>query len=338
MKNRKDLDIHVLYGGFSSERPGSIMSSITVSNALIKAGYNKVKRRDINQNSVKTLIHEKPDVAYLAFHGGFGEDGTLQGFLELLGIPYTCSGVAASAISADKYLANKFVNSIGYNAPEQIVISDLNEIKKLDVKFPKIIKPIRQGCSYGLFLVNNHNDLNEKAKFSLKFDGQILIEDYIAGREFSIGIFENRKLQPIVLPIIETKLEREIFDYETKYPGGESLYKIILPANLGKEKNAELEKMCLDIFSKLECRGYSMIDIRMDKKGKFYFLENNTIPGMLSASESYIPRMLRHSNIPLEEFVDIIVESALKRHTKENNIPSEKEMVKYLGLKLAGEK
>lgn len=333
-KYRKDLKIYVLYGGNSSERPGSILSSLTIESALRSAKYKDVSRIDVTPSAFHTMLSNKPDLAFLTLHGGLGEDGSLQGFLEMAEIPYTSSGVAASAISANKVLFNRFVSSIGYLVPRQSVAKSINELKKLDDKFPKIIKPVSHGCSYGVFLVNNYDELCERAKFSLKFEGKIIVEDYIIGKEFAVGIFKDMNT-PIVLPVAETKLVNGIFDYETKYPGGEHLYKTIIPAELEKEKKNELENMCKDIFMKLDCKGYVMMDVRFDNKGKFYFLENNTIPGMLNPVESYIPRMLKEYGLSLKQFVDIIVKSSISPKKKNVKILSEKEMVEYLGLKLA---
>jgi len=338
INNRKKLRIHVLYGGNSAERPGSILSGKTIESTLRRAGYENVTRYDITSDSVFSLVSNKPDLAFLTFHGGMGEDGTLQALLELLRVPYTSSGVSASAISADKVLFNRFVTSLGYNAPDQFLISSINKLEEKDWEYPLIIKPVKQGCSYGVFLVQNLDELKERANFSLQFDGRIVVEKYIEGREFSVGIFEYPKTKhPIILPISETKLSKGILDFETKYPGGEHLYKTIIPAELSVEEREQLEDMCKNVFTKLDCRGYVRMDLRLDVKGQFYFLENNTIPGILSPTESDIPKMLNVMGISLEKFVDMIAESTLIHHyqKKNVNVPSEKEMVKYLGLKLA---
>jgi len=338
INNRKKLRIHVLYGGNSAERPGSVLSGITIESALHRAGYENVTRYDVTSDSVSSLVSNKPDLAFLTCHGGMGEDGTLQALLKLLEVPYTSSGVSASAISADKVLFNRFVTSLGYNAPDQFPISSINELEKKDWEYPLIIKPVKQGCSYGIFLVQNLDELKERVNFSLQFEGRIIIEKYIKGREFAVGIFKYPKTRhPIVLPIAETKLSKGIFDFETKYPGGEHLYKTIIPAEVSIEEREQLEDMCKNVFTKLGCRGYVMMDLRLDIKDQFYFLENNTIPGMLSPTESYIPKMLNARGISLEKFVDMIVESTLIYHYQKKNVstPSEKEMVDYLGLKLA---
>lgn len=341
MKNRKNLDITVLCGGDSAERPGSILSGKTIENVLKDSGYRHVYLMDISKNNVKNLIKKKPDVAFLTFHGGFGEDGTIQGFLEMLNIPYTSSGVVASAISMNKFLFNRFVSAIGYNTPKQKLISSIEELKdqsRIGLTYPIVIKPVSQGCSYGVFLVNNQNDLINKAKFSMSFGGKILIEQYVFGREFSVGVYRNPvNREAVVLPIAETKLKREIFDFEAKYPGGENLSSTDIPAKLSINKENELRNISINIFNKLGCEGYSMIDVRHNSSGKFYILENNTLPGMLSSEESYIPRMLKASDKTLEYFLDLMIIGALKKskYKKKFRNISEKEMVKYLGLKLA---
>jgi len=336
IRDRRRLKIQVLFGGDSSERPGSVMSGRTIESALRNAQYENVTRVDIIPHSIKKLISNKPDLAFIALHGGIGEDGTLQGFLDAIGVPYTSSGIAASAISANKFLFNKFVDSLGYKTPKQVVSSNITELSAVTGRYPKVVKPIAQGCSYGVFLVRNLKELKERADFSLKFGGQIVVEDYIPGREFAVGIFKNPKTGlPVVLPIAEVKLKREIYDYETKYPGGESLSQTVIPANLSPHKKKELEEMSKKIFSSLDCKGYVRADVRMNRLGDFYFLENNTCPGMLSATESYIPRMVNANGQSLEGFVDMIVESSLRFSKPKGNVPSEREMVRYLGLKLA---
>lgn len=338
LTKRKLFDIAVLCGGDSSERPGSLLSGKTISLLLEKAGYKKVHTVDITPSNIKLLFKYRPEVAFLAFHGGFGEDGTLQGILEFLDIPYTSSGMAASCISINKYLFNRFAKSLGYAAPKQIIIYKPDEIFNLKIKYPIVLKPIAQGCSYGVFYIENYAELKKKVKFTFKFSKLAVIENYISGRELSVGIFEEPpSMQPHVLPIAETILKKPILDYEAKYPGGEHLYETIIPAKLDKKLESKIQRMCSDIFIKLDCHGFVRMDLRVARDNVIYLLENNTIPGMLGPEESDFPKMLKAGHISLEKFADMMVMAALIRHNNKSKtkVPSESEMVKHLGLKPA---
>lgn len=341
-ERRKDVPITVLYGGISSERPGSIDSSKTVADLLLQAGYKQVERMDIVPQTIYELEKIRGNsIAFMTMHGGFGEDGTLQGLLEMMDIPYTGCGVAASAISADKHLFSNFVRSLGYKVPNQIVISDENELGNLDIDYPKVIKPVSQGCSYGIFFVRNREELLNRAPFTMKFADRMVIEDYIEGREITVGMYEDPHSDgPQVLPLAENILAREILDYEAKYPGGEHLYKVVIPAQIDQSAKEEIEATCTDIFRQLDCRGYVRMDLRLTKDGGIYLLENNTSPGMLSLEESDFPKMLVAGDINPANFVDLMVEASLvnfqQRRRKFQNLPSEREMVDYLGLKFAG--
>src|SRR3989344_5620341 len=186
-ERRKSMPVTVFCGGNSSERVGSLLSGQTVNGLLKEAGYTQVENFDITSQTIHALPDRKAiGVAFMTLHGGFGEDGTLQGMMEMLDIPYTGCGVAASAISADKVLFNRFVRSCGYSAPSQIVISDASEIGDLDIRYPKVIKPVSQGCSYGVFFVKDREELLKRASFTRKFSDRMVIEDYIEGQELSV--------------------------------------------------------------------------------------------------------------------------------------------------------
>lgn len=340
-EDRKDKCVAILYGGIAPERGGSMLSGQTVFNALIDAGYKNVTKIDVKEDIVDKLKEESPEVAYLALHGGFGEDGSLQGLLEIMNIPYTSSGVAASSISMNKALFKRFVSALGYNTPAYRVIERGDDLNLNENDYPLIIKPVDQGCSYGVSLVNDHLDLKENVEFAFKFSDKVILEKYITGKEIAVGIIDipkqgsHLKLEPFVLPFIETECLKGIFDYETKYPGGEHLFRTIIPARLSDEETSELEKISLDIYKSLGCKGYSMMDA-IYSNGTFFLLENNTIPGMLNVEESYIPRMLKQANISITNFVDFMVLSALDANSRKIiKPPSEEEVVKYLGLKLA---
>src|SRR3989338_1001276 len=336
-ERRKDLPITVLYGGISSERPGSIRFSQTVADLLTRSGYSHVQRVDITPESVLSLANRDAiGVAFMTLHGGFGEDGTLQVLLEMLDIPYTGCGVAASAISADKVLFSRFVRALGYKSAGQIVVNNAQELEGMTMEYPKVIKPATQGCSYGVFFVKDRKELLHRADFTQQFSDRMVVEDYVDGRELTVGIFEDSRLgKPRILPITENILAREILDYETKYPGGEHLYQVVLPAQIDPSVQEEIETTCVDIFKQLDCRGYVRMDLRLTKDGDIYIIENNTSPGMLNLEESVFPKMLKAGGVEPSEFVDLMVEAALLHHQNKRDSapPSSTEMLEYLGLK-----
>jgi D-alanine-D-alanine ligase len=341
LEQRKQLPITVLFGGDSSERPGSIQSGLTVTSLLRGAGYATVNLFDVTDKTVRTLAEKNRPfgVAFMTMHGGTGEDGTLQGMLDMLGIPYTGSGIAASAVSADKVLFNKFVQGLRYNAPSQIVFKEISEIENLDITFPIVLKPAKQGCSYGVFYVENKEELLRHVPFSQRFSESVILEEYIPGREVSVGLYEDpHSNTPHVLPIAELKLKRPIQDFESKICSEEqeSLVETIIPAKLEPALESALVAICANIFLKLNCRGYVRMDFRIADSGEIFVLENNTIPGMLDINESDFPKMLIAGGIALNNFVDLMVEAALlnyeERHAKKGP-PSKKEMMEYLGLK-----
>lgn len=338
-EQRRELPVTVFFGGNSSERPGSIKSSLTVANLLKQSGYTNVDRMDITTESAGSLAANRPfGVAFMTMHGGYGEDGTLQGLLEMLDIPYTGSGIAASAISADKVLFSRFVRGLGYNTANQIVVVNANDLENLDMNFPKVIKPATSGCSYGIFFVKDRTELLDRAAFTVQFSDRMLVEDYIEGRELTVGLFEDpRSKKPHVLPIVEYNLEREIQDFETKSVEGRHLYKTIIPAELNSTIRDKITAVCTDIFQQLNCRSYVRMDLRLTSNGEIYVLENNTSPGMLSMEESDFPRMLQAGGIDPLDFVDLMIETSLlnhrAKHSKYDQVPSEKEMRRYLGLR-----
>jgi len=338
-ERRKQTPVTVIYGGNSSERAGSMLSGQTAMNLLIQAGYAHVQGYDLTSETLRALPPPSEiGVAFLTLHGGAGEDGTVQGYLNMLGIPHTGCDVAASAICQDKAVFSSLVSSYGYNTPGQTVVPKNVDITQMNFNFPVVGKPRNGGCSYGVFLAQNMEELVSNYDFTRKF-GDMVVEDFIPGREFSIGIFEDPKTgKPHVLPIVEVILHKGIQDFETKYPGGEELYEEILPAVLDPDVQHTIEAACADIFTRLGCRGYSRMDFRMAPDGTIYWLENNTSPGLIG-EESDFPKMLVAGGVTLPDFADMMVEAALihYREAKEEmaNLPGEVEMCAYLGIPVA---
>lgn len=301
----------VLMGGTSEEREVSLRSGQAVSQALQEKGY-EVESLDFNPRVLGDIEKIKPDVVFIALHGKNGEDGTVQGYLELLGIPYTGSGVAASAIGMDKVLTKKILCYEGLPTAEFEVIlksgftPETFTADSLIERFglPVVVKPPTQGSSVGTTIVRNKEDLMPAVEKALAFGEEVLIERFIAGTELTVAIIGND--EPLVLPVIEITAQNEYYDYESKYTPGMSAH--IIPARIPAEAGKMIEGIARKAYRALKCRGFSRIDFIIDQNGNPYILENNTIPGMTATS--LIPDAARAAGISFPELVDKIVKMA----------------------------
>ncbi|MEN6326465.1 MAG: D-alanine--D-alanine ligase [Syntrophomonas sp.] len=301
----------VLMGGTSEEREVSLNSGRAVVKALQERGYD-VESLDFNPRVLGDIERIRPDVVFIALHGKNGEDGTVQGYLELLGIPYTGSGVAASAIGMNKILTKKILCYEGLPTAEFEVIHKSSFIQEsfaavsLIERFglPIVVKPPTQGSSVGTTIVRNKEDLLPAIEKALAFGDEVLIERFIAGTELTVAVIGND--EPVVLPIIEITAQNEYYDYESKYTPGMSTH--IIPARIPDSARELIEGIAKKAYQALECRGFSRIDFILDGNGNPYILENNTIPGMTATS--LIPDAARAAGINFPELVDKFVKMA----------------------------
>jgi D-alanine-D-alanine ligase len=253
----------------------------------------------------------KPDVAFLALHGKKGEDGTVQGMLEILGIPYTGPGVACSAICMDKVLTKKMLSYENIPTAEFVILKksslDENEmIKGLIEKIglPMVIKASTQGSSIGTYIVRQENDILPAVQEALTYDQEVLIEKFIDGMEITASIIGNE--DPIVLPLIEITSENEFYDFESKYTPGKCHH--IIPARITSETEEKVKLISKKVYTNLGCRGFSRVDLIIDKIGNPFVLEVNTIPGMTEMS--LVPDAARAVGLSFEDLVEKIVELA----------------------------
>ncbi|MEN6460805.1 MAG: D-alanine--D-alanine ligase [Syntrophomonas sp.] len=301
----------VIMGGESSEREVSLRSGQAVFNALKTKGYD-VEALDINANSAYELKQIKPDVAFLALHGKKGEDGTVQGMLEILGIPYTGPGVACSAICMNKVLTKKMFSYENIPTADFVILtkSSLNNDDKAiknvveKIGLPMVIKASTQGSSIGTYIVRQENDILPAIQKALAYDQEILIEKFIDGIEITASIIGNEN--PVVLPVIEITSENEFYDFESKYTPGMCHH--IIPARISKEINEKIKNISEKVYTSLGCRGFSRVDFIIDQNGNPYVLEVNTIPGMTEMS--LVPDAARAVAISFEDLVEKIVELA----------------------------
>ena len=298
--------VAVLMGGWSAEREVSLRSGKACADALERTGY-RVSRVDVNPDIAATLRALQPDVALNMLHGRPGEDGTLQGMLEVLGIPYSHSGVLASALAMQKEIAKTVLKAAGVPVPGGMVVSRKDAAQRHLLPTPYVIKPVAEGSSVGVFVVreDHKHPPQELTRPDWAFGDQILVEPYIPGKELTCAVMGGQ-----ALGVIEIVPAVKFYDYEAKYaPGGS---KHLLPAPIAEEIYREVQRIALAAHRAIGCRGVTRSDFRYDNglggtKGLFC-LEVNTQPGMTETS--LVPEMAQHAGISFYELVRWMVEDA----------------------------
>ncbi|MDD5594807.1 MAG: D-alanine--D-alanine ligase [Candidatus Omnitrophica bacterium] len=276
--------IGVLMGGPSAEREISLKSGKAVLESLKALNLDVVDidiQTDNSQENINLITSRGIDCAFLTLHGRFGEDGQMQAILEELGIPYTGSGKFASRLAMDKISSRKILEVYGLSVPRFQTMEkksyQKDSIINSELIFPLVVKPAMQGSSIGLSIVDTKNDLANAIKLAFEFDDKVLIEEYIKGRELTVGILDNR-----ALPAIEIVPKKRFFDYEAKYSAGLTEY--IVPAQLSQEIASKIEAAALKVHHLLGCYAYSRIDIILNQENVPFILEANTIPGFTRTS------------------------------------------------------
>ena len=294
--------VAVLYGGTSAEREVSLKSGAAVLAALQGAGVDAFGI-DAGADLVERLIAERPDRVFIALHGRGGEDGSLQGLLECLQIPYTGSGVMASALGMDKLRTKQVWQSIGLPTPAYAVLRDAAEcagvVERLGT--PLIIKPIHEGSSIGMAKVHSLEELQAAWEQARKYDDVALVEQWVTGAEFTVGILDRQ-----VLPAIRLSTPNTFYDYQAKYLASDTQYQC--PCGLSEEREAELADLCLRAFDAVGCRGWVRVDVMQDTDGSFYLLEVNTAPGM--TDHSLVPMAAAAAGLNFTDLVLAILASA----------------------------
>lgn len=298
--------VAVLMGGWSNEREVSLVSGAAVAKSLAAQGF-KVTTIDFNRDISKLLValQPRPDAVFNALHGRFGEDGVVQGLLEILDIPYTHSGVLASALAMDKPVARRLFRDAGLNVAEGLVLTR-DEVLAGDFMVPPyVIKPINEGSSVGVRIVHGGDNAPPFEKVAWPFGDQVLIERYIPGREIQVAVMGDR-----ALGAIEIRPKGEFYDYEAKYTAGKADH--LMPAPLSPGVYEEALHIGLTAHQSLGCRGVTRTDLRYDDTrtdpGKFYVLEVNTQPGMTPLS--LVPEISAHLGISFDQLVAMMVEDA----------------------------
>ena len=303
-KTLKQEKIAVLLGGTSAEREVSLNSGTAVLNALRKQGYD-AHPIDPKTFPVATLKEQGFDRVFNILHGRGGEDGTMQGLLEQIGIPYTGCGVMTSALTMDKMRTKMLWKAFGLPVAEMEIVTVENRatlnpevvVKKLGL--PLMVKPSLEGSSVGLTKVKAIEELESAVDFALKFDRTVLIEEWLAGDEFTVPVLDGE-----VLPSIKIVPEGEFYDYDAKYISDNTQY--FCPAGLSDAREQELRRLVKQAYDVVGCRGWSRIDVMADAEGKFRLVEVNTNPGM--TSHSLFPKSAATVGYSFEQLVEKILE------------------------------
>jgi D-alanine-D-alanine ligase len=301
--------VAVLLGGDSTEREISLLSGNAVLAALLRRGVN-AHAFDPKTRPVQNLVSEGFDRVWIALHGPGGEDGTMQGALEWLGVPYTGSGVLASALTMDKLKTKRVVVGAGYAAPEYAVLSSPADLQRAlqRIGLPMMVKPASQGSSVGMTKVKTAEELPRAYAEASAIDPIVFAESFVTGDEYTVGVLHDR-----ALPSIRIQPATEFYDYQAKYFRNDTQYHC--PSGLDAKAEAELQAAALAAFQVTDCAGWGRVDFMRDRAtDKFYFIEINTTPGM--TDHSLVPMAARQSGIDFEELVWRVLETSFLRERK----------------------
>ncbi|MFO1518086.1 MAG: D-alanine--D-alanine ligase [bacterium] len=301
-KNKK---IGVLLGGLSSEREVSLRSGKAVAEGLRKKGYSVVEI-DADTTLPEKLKAEGVEVAFIALHGNYGEDGAVQGLLEIMRIPYTGSGILASSVAMDKILTKRILGERGFLTPAYAYFESNRMTAKefartFSLSFPVIVKPSREGSTIGITRVQEIGELEKALLAAEEYDSRVLVEEFITGKEVTSGVLAGEPL-----PLIEVVPKSGFYDFQSKYTKGATEY--ILPARISPELTQEIQSLTVEIFNELGCEGVVRADYMIDSEDRPYFLEINTIPGMTETS--LIPKAAAQAGISFEDLVEKMLDSA----------------------------
>lgn len=311
MKNK--IKVVVLMGGKSPEHDVSMISGNEVVKQLDKNKYDIVPFPvSKTGKGIETILKTKADIIFIAMHGSFGEDGTIQGMLELSGIPYTGPGILASALGMDKIMFRKVMISEKIPVPKFTTFVKGEDIKKVSSdlgKLPYFVKPYDQGSSVGASVVNEQKELKPALGFALKYSQIALIDEYINGVELTCAVMGNKN--PIPLPVIEIRaLKGNFFNYESKYSDNGA--QEIVPARISTELTEKVQNMAVKVYKAIGCRGVSRVDFMLKDDKYPIVLEINTSPGLTPAS--LLPKAAKAGGLSYSKLLDKIIEYAKEKN------------------------
>jgi D-alanine-D-alanine ligase len=296
----------VLYGGNSAEREVSLNSGKAVMASLERSGLSP-QGYDPADGGLAGLEALSPDKVFIALHGRGGEDGTLQGALELLNIPYTGSGVLASAVGMDKMRTKWLWLAQGLPTPDSVILGDDSDwavvVERLGL--PLIVKPVHEGSTIGISIVETMEALEAAYRDAIRFDSRVMAESFVqGGEEYTVAV-----LGDTVLPAIRVEVPSGFYDYEAKYVSNDTIYH--LPSGLSEADEAGLAKLCRRAFDVVGCTGWGRVDVMRDADGGFWLLEVNTSPGM--TDHSLVPQAAAHAGIDFDNLVLKVLDTAKDR-------------------------
>ena len=312
----KNTNVLIVCGGVSTEREVSLRSGKSVYEALLKKGYVNAKLFDLTSNNISELLQIHPDIAFLALHGKGGEDGCIQGLLELAGIPYTGPGVCASAVCMNKITTKQILDNAGlptakfavYRKDECQSMAEIANKLIENIGLPMVLKSPCQGSSIGVVMVKDQEAIQDAIDEIFKYGNYLLAEEFVNGIEITLPIMGNEELT--VLPVIEITSEREFYDYTAKYTSG--LCHHIIPACIDQKTENDVIKIGKRAYRELNCCGLSRIDFIVDPIKGPMIIEVNTLPGMTDMS--LFPDAARYVGISYEDLVEKILEYGLTAH------------------------
>lgn len=298
-----DKRIGVLLGGTSAEREVSLRSGQAIYRALKNLDYNVIAV-DVGRDICTSLTAEGVQIAFLALHGGYGENGSIQGMLEVLGIPYTGSGVLASAVAMDKEVSKKVFLHHDIPVPPSVVLGrqSMNDMPVIDFTLPWVVKPASEGSSIGVSIVRQEHDFRKAMEQAHVYGSRIIVEQYIDGKEIHIGVLNGK-----VIGGVEVRPSLEFYSYEAKYTSGLTEY--ILPPEVAGSVYERAGMTALSAHQALGCKGATRVDLRIDRKGNPYVLEINTIPGMTETS--LLPKIARLAGYDFPGLIEEILRGAI---------------------------
>ena len=307
IKTRHKLNISILYGGASTEHKISIQSGLAIAEAM-KDRYN------LDMINLDSEIYNAPqllvgsDLVFNALHGGDGENGSIQSFLDLHHIPYTGSGAKPCKIAIDKNITKLISKFVDIQTPNWILLKrnqytgmQLHDNQPSKFSYPYVVKPSSEGSTFGLTIVKEESELKEAISHASEYGDEILIEEFIPGRELAVGILGNKPL-----PVVEIKPSHGLYDYECKYTEGLSEY--FVPAELSDSLERSLSEDALKLYKTIGCRHYARADFRLNEAGEHYLLEINTLPGMTSTS--LLPKAAKAAGLEFPDLIDTIIKLA----------------------------
>ena len=294
----KPNKIAVLMGGPGEEREISIQSGEAIRLALEAIGYNVLSITVENKlGDIISDLHSV-DLVFLGLHGSIGENGTIQGFLESLGVKYTGSDPLSSAICMDKNISKIIARDSKVNTPNWAIVTRGQTLNEDNSEFPLVIKPNDQGSTVGLTIVHDESELGPALNLAYNYSSSVMVEQFIEGRELTVTLIGGK-----ALPVCEIIPSHELYDYECKYTSGMSKY--VCPANIDLDLTKKVQEITERLFDILKCRHYSRADFRLDRDDNLWFLEMNTLPGMTDTS--LVPMAAKAAGLSFNDLIDHIV-------------------------------